>query len=114
MLRRRSPAWAMLSSAGLRSDSTSIATARTLSRAVGAITPSPGPHLDIAADAAADLKGWVDLFKSIRIGGPAAATPSPSVHRGLADEAALSIHAQRQMREREIAERIGALTPTRE
>ena len=86
----------------------------TLSRAVGAITPSPGPHPDIAADAAADLKGWVDLFKSIRIGGPASATPSPSVHRGLADEAALSIHAQRQMRELEIAERIGALTPTRE
>ena len=41
-----------------------------VSRAVGAVTPSPGPHPDLGADAAADLKGWVDLFKSIRIGGP--------------------------------------------
>jgi hypothetical protein len=41
-----------------------------LSRAVGAVTPSPGPHPDLGADAAADLKGWRDLFSSIRIGGP--------------------------------------------
>ena len=37
-----------------------------------------------------------------------------SIPRGRADEAALNIRAQRQMRELEIAERIGALTPTRE
>lgn len=37
-----------------------------------------------------------------------------STQRGRADEAALNIRAQRQMRELEIAERIGALTPTRE
>jgi hypothetical protein len=36
-----------------------------VSRAVGAITPSPGPHPDLGADAAADLKGWRDLFSSI-------------------------------------------------
>jgi hypothetical protein len=42
------------------------------------------------------------------------ATTSPSIQRGRADEAALNIRAQRQMRELEIAERIGALTPTRE
>ena len=41
-----------------------------VSRAVGAITPSPGPHPDLGTDAAADLKGWRDLFSSIRIGGP--------------------------------------------
>ena len=41
-----------------------------VSRAVGAITPSPGPHPDLGTDAAADLKGWGDLFRSIRIGGP--------------------------------------------
>jgi hypothetical protein len=41
-----------------------------VSRAVGAVTPSPGPHPDLGADAAADLKGWRDLFSSIRIGGP--------------------------------------------
>jgi hypothetical protein len=41
-----------------------------VSRAVGAITPSPGPHPDLGADAAADLRGWRDLFSSIRIGGP--------------------------------------------
>jgi hypothetical protein len=39
---------------------------------------------------------------------------SISIQRGRADEAALNIRAQRQMRELEIAERIGALTPTRE
>jgi hypothetical protein len=43
------------------------------------------------------------------------ATPSGATSaRGRADEAALNIRAQRQMRELEIAERIGALTPTRE
>ena len=41
-------------------------------------------------------------------------SPAQSVQRGRADEAALNIRAQRQMRELEIAERIGALTPTRE
>jgi hypothetical protein len=45
----------------------------------------------------------------------AASSPaSTSIKRGRADEAALNIRAQRQMRELEIAERIGALTPTRE
>lgn len=39
---------------------------------------------------------------------------SESTQRGRADEAALNIRAQRQMRELEIAERIGTLTPTRE
>ena len=39
-------------------------------------------------------------------------TSVQSVRRGRADEAALNIRAQRQMRELEIAERIGALTPT--
>jgi hypothetical protein len=46
-----------------------------------------------------------------------AASSSPtsiSAQRGRANEAALNIRAQRQMREIEIAERIGALTPTRE
>jgi hypothetical protein len=41
-----------------------------LSWAVGAITPSPGPHPDLGADAATDAQGWWDLLKSIRIGGP--------------------------------------------
>ena len=41
-------------------------------------------------------------------------TSVQSVRRDRADEAALNIRAQRQMRELEIAERIGALTPTRE
>jgi hypothetical protein len=46
---------------------------------------------------------------------PAASSPaSTSIKRGRADEAALNIRAQRQMRELEIAERIGALTPARE
>ena len=46
---------------------------------------------------------------------PAASSPaSTSIKRGRADESALNIRAQRQMRELEIAERIGALTPTRE
>ncbi len=48
---------------------------------------------------------------------PPSATPaiaSETTQRGRADEAALNIRAQRQMRELEIAERIGALTPTRE
>jgi hypothetical protein len=49
-----------------------------------------------------------------RAGTPASAAAAPSVQRGRADEAALNIRAQRQMRELEIAERIGALTPTRE
>jgi hypothetical protein len=40
--------------------------------------------------------------------------PTPSVSKGRAHEASLNIRAQRQMRELEIAERIGALTPTRE
>ncbi|HEY1942795.1 MAG TPA: hypothetical protein VGH40_11790 [Roseiarcus sp.] len=42
-----------------------------------------------------------------------AARPS-SKAVGRADEAALNIRAQRQMRELELAERIGAVTPTRE
>jgi hypothetical protein len=37
-----------------------------------------------------------------------------SISKGRAHEASLNIRAQRQMRELEIAERIGALTPTRE
>lgn len=46
---------------------------------------------------------------------PLAPSPAPrSIPQGRADEAALNIRAQRQMRELEIAERIGALTPTRE
>jgi hypothetical protein len=45
---------------------------------------------------------------------PSSAPPAPSIQRGRANEAALNIRAQRQMRELEIAERIGALTPTRE
>jgi hypothetical protein len=49
-----------------------------------------------------------------RAGKTASVAPAPSVQRGRADEAALNIRAQRQMRELEIAERIGALTPTRE
>jgi hypothetical protein len=39
---------------------------------------------------------------------------SVSISKGRAHEASLNIRAQRQMRELEIAERIGALTPTRE
>jgi hypothetical protein len=45
---------------------------------------------------------------------PASSTASVSVSKGRAHEASLNIRAQRQMRELEIAERIGALTPTRE
>jgi hypothetical protein len=43
-----------------------------------------------------------------------ASTASTSISRGRAHEASLNIRAQRQMRELELAERIGALTPTRE
>jgi hypothetical protein len=45
---------------------------------------------------------------------PSSAPASMSISKGRANEAALNIRAQRQMRELEIAERIGALTPTRE
>jgi len=45
---------------------------------------------------------------------PSSAPASVSISKGRANEAALNIRAQRQMRELEIAERIGALTPTRE
>jgi hypothetical protein len=45
---------------------------------------------------------------------PSSSPASVSVSKGRAAEAALNIRAQRQMRELEIAERIGALTPTRE
>ena len=45
---------------------------------------------------------------------PSSARASVSISKGRANEAALNIRAQRQMREIEIAERIGALTPTRE
>jgi hypothetical protein len=45
---------------------------------------------------------------------PSSAPASVSMSKGRANEAALNIRAQRQMRELEIAERIGALTPTRE
>jgi hypothetical protein len=45
---------------------------------------------------------------------PSSAPASISISKGRANEAALNIRAQRQMRELEIAERIGALTPTRE
>jgi hypothetical protein len=45
---------------------------------------------------------------------PSSAPASQSASKGRANEAALNIRAQRQMRELEIAERIGALTPTRE
>ena len=45
---------------------------------------------------------------------PSSSPASVSVSKGRANEAALNIRAQRQMREIEIAERIGALTPTRE
>jgi hypothetical protein len=42
------------------------------------------------------------------------APASMSISKGRANEAALNIRAQRQMRELDISERIGALTPTRE
>ena len=42
------------------------------------------------------------------------APASVSTSKGRANEATLNIRAQRQMRELEIAERIGALTPTRD
>jgi hypothetical protein len=45
---------------------------------------------------------------------PSSAPASQSASKGRAHEAALNVRAQRQMREIEIAERIGALTPTRE
>jgi hypothetical protein len=45
---------------------------------------------------------------------PSSSPASISISKGRANEAALNIRAQRQMRELEIAERIGALTPTRE
>ena len=43
-----------------------------------------------------------------------AAPTAGAAIRGRADEAALNTRAQRQLRELDIAERIGALTPTRE
>jgi hypothetical protein len=52
--------------------------------------------------------------QNIHSGGGASTARSPSAASGRADEAALNIRAQRQMRELELAERIGALTPTRE
>jgi hypothetical protein len=45
---------------------------------------------------------------------PSSSPASVSVSKGRAHEASLNIRAQRQMRELEIAERIGALTSTRE
>jgi hypothetical protein len=45
---------------------------------------------------------------------PSSSPASISLSKGRAHEASLNIRAQRQMRELEIAERIGALTPTRE
>jgi hypothetical protein len=45
---------------------------------------------------------------------PSSSPASVSISKGRAQEASLNIRAQRQMRELEIAERIGALTPTRE
>jgi hypothetical protein len=52
--------------------------------------------------------------RSENINRAASAPSSSSISKGRANEAALNIRAQRQMRELEIAERIGALTPTRE
>ena len=45
---------------------------------------------------------------------PSSSPASVSISKGRAHEASLNIRAQRQMRELEIAKRIGALTPTRE
>jgi hypothetical protein len=45
---------------------------------------------------------------------PSSSPASVSVSKGRAHEASLNIKAQRQIRELDIAERIGALTPTRE
>jgi hypothetical protein len=45
---------------------------------------------------------------------PSSAPTSSSISKGRANEAALNIRAQRQMRELENAERVGALTPTRD
>ena len=45
---------------------------------------------------------------------PSSAPASISISKGRAHEASLNIRAQRTMREIDIAERIGALTPTRE
>jgi hypothetical protein len=45
---------------------------------------------------------------------PSSSPASVSISKGRANEAALNIRAQREMREIEIAERIGTLTPTRE
>ena len=45
---------------------------------------------------------------------PSSSPASVSISKGRAHEASLNIRAQRQTRELELAERIGALTPTRE
>ena len=45
---------------------------------------------------------------------PSSSPASVSISKGRAHEASLNIKAQRQIRELDIAERIGALTPTRE
>jgi hypothetical protein len=45
---------------------------------------------------------------------PPASTASTSVSKGRAHEASLNIRAQRQIRELELASRLGELTPTRE
>jgi hypothetical protein len=49
-----------------------------------------------------------------RVAPSSSPVPAPAVSKGRADEAAKNIRAHRQLRELEIAERIGALTPTRE
>jgi hypothetical protein len=41
-----------------------------VTKAFGSLTPAPMPHTDLGADAATDLKGWADFFRSIKIGGP--------------------------------------------
>ena len=45
---------------------------------------------------------------------PPASTASTSISKGRAHEASLNIRAQRQIRELELASRLGELTPTRE
>jgi hypothetical protein len=52
--------------------------------------------------------------ENLRAAPTPSSSPSAPVSKGRANEAALNIRAQRQMRELDIAERTGALTPTRD
>jgi len=86
------------------------ALSRYVSKYADALDPQPnGRETTVDFEALAQHRS-----QNVRRRGSAPAGATIGNPRGRADEAALNIRAQRQMRELEIAERIGALTPTRE